>query len=385
VRILFLAPRHPYPVERGDQRRVFHLVEELSRRVDVTLIAFGEGQLPCPGVRVIGVPRRFLPLVAGNLRVLDPRMPLQTRLHLSAAMSRAVAEEIRRDPPDVIHATLARMAPFLPPPGTWHRHLDLVDALSLNMAARARSSRGAARLAFGLEARLMRSYEAACVADCESSSLVSEADRQRAAGLEFATVVPNGVDLAQFPFAEPLDRPARLIFFGNLGYYHNVEPARFVAQEVLPRVRRRVPDATLCLVGARPAAAVLRLADIKGVQVVGAVPDMALELHRAAVAIIPIFSGSGMKNKILEAFSVGTPVVTNAAGIGGIEGTLAGRHYLEGETADALADCCSELLSDPVRRVELAHAGRALVERDYTWSAQVERLLAIYARGRLDA
>jgi glycosyltransferase involved in cell wall biosynthesis len=382
VRILFLAPRLPDEVQRGDQRRVLHLVEELSDRADVTLIAFGDGRLTIPGVRVVGVPRRSPALVAGNLRAPDPRLPLQTRLFLSAAMSRSVADEIRRDPPDVVHATLARMASYLPPPGPWHRHLDLVDALSLNMASRARASRGMARVAFDVEARLMRRYEAACAAGCESTSLVSEADRRRAPGLEAAAVVPNGVDVARFAFAEPLGRPPTLIFFGNLGYFHNVEPARYVAQEVLPRLRRWVPGATLRLAGARPAAAVLRLAALDGVQVVGAVADMAAELHGAAVAIVPMFTGSGMKNKVLEAFSAGTPVVTNAAGIEGVEGAHAGRHHLEGETADALAERCAELLSNPRRCAELAREARLLVEREYTWAAQAERLLALYARGR---
>lgn len=348
----------------------------------MTLLAFGTGQVPVAGIRVIGVRRRPSALLAGNLRVPDPRLPLQTRLCLSTAMLRAVAVEIRRDPPDVVHVTLARMAPYLPPPGAWHRHLDLVDALSLNMATRARGSRGAARLAFAAEARLMRRYEAACVADVESASLVSEADRRQAPGLQAAAVVPNGVDVERFPYVAPRDRPTTLMFFGNLGYFHNVEPARHVAQEVLPRVLRRVPGATLRLVGARPAAAVLRLGAIDGVEVVGAVADMATELHRAAVAIIPMFTGSGMKNKVLEAFSAGTPVVTNEVGIEGVQGARAGAHHLQGETADALADRCVELLLDARRRVELAEAGRALVERDFTWSAQAQRLLRLYAGGR---
>jgi glycosyltransferase involved in cell wall biosynthesis len=89
-----------------------------------------------------------------------------------------------------------------------------------------------------------------------------------------------------------------------------------------------------------------------------------------------------MKNKILEAFSAGTPVVTNLAGIEGVAGAHGGRHHLEGETADALADRCAELLSDPRRSAELAREARLLVERDYTWPAQAERLLTLYAGGR---
>jgi len=70
----------------------------------------------------------------------------------------------------------------------------------------------------------------------------------------------------------------------------------------------------LRLVGDRPSAMVRRLAGLDGVDVVGAVARMNDELHRAAVALVPMTTGTGMKNKLLEAFSAGTPVVTNSRG-----------------------------------------------------------------------
>jgi glycosyltransferase involved in cell wall biosynthesis len=150
------------------------------------------------------------------------------------------------------------------------------------------------------------------------------------------------------------------------------------AREVLPRLRRLEPDASLRIAGARPAAAVLELAKRDGVEVAPDVPSMLAELHRAAVAVLPQSSGSGMKNKVLEAFAAGTPVVTNPAGIDGVVGAEPGVHYLEADGPDALAEACARLLASPDERVRIALAARALVERAYSWDSRADALLELY-------
>ena len=102
------------------------------------------------------------------------------------------------------------------------------------------------------------------------------------------------------------------------------------------------------------------------------------ELHGAAIAVLPMFSGSGMKNKVLEAFCAGTPVVTNAAGIDGVAGARPGVHHVQAEGADALAAECVRLLRDPGRRSALAREAVALVEREYGWARSADALLELY-------
>lgn len=165
------------------------------------------------------------------------------RLFLDAGMGRAVGGEIETWKPDVLHVTLARMAPYMP-----------------------------ARAAFAAEARLMLAYEARVAASADSCSVVSGVERAMP-GLERAAVIPNGVDVEAFPFAPAQEREPVLVFFGNLGYFHNVEPAKFLAERVLPLVRARVAGAQLRLVGARPAAAVRRLAELDGVELAADVPS----------------------------------------------------------------------------------------------------------------
>jgi polysaccharide biosynthesis protein PslH len=314
--------------------------------------------------------------ILANLRA-GPTSPGQVRLFLDMGMTRAVDEEIANWGPDVLHVTLARMAPYMPARAPFHRHLDLVDSLALNMRTRADAHRGPARAAFQAEARLMLAYEARMAASADSCSVVSEVDRQMP-GLAGASVIPNGVDLEAFPFGSATGREPVLVFFGNLGYFHNVEPATFLAERVLPLVRRSLPAARLRLIGARPAPAVRRLAELDGVELAADVPDMAAELHRAAVAVLPSFSGSGIKNKILEAFCVGLPVVSNRLGVQGVEGAVAGGHYLSAEDPEGIAAATTRVLSDARLGSGLAAAGHGLVQERYTWQRQAERLVALY-------
>jgi glycosyltransferase involved in cell wall biosynthesis len=378
LRILFLAPRHPAPAWRGDQVRVLELARGLAARAEVKLVSFGPPDAePLADLAATVITPSLRGRLSENLRRPSPRLPGQVRLFLDRAMSAGVEELVRSWRPDVVHATLARMAPYLPPPGTVHRHLDLVDSLALNMRSRAQSGRLPTRVAFSIEAGLMDGYERRSAAAADSASVVSDADRV-AAGLGAEAVIPNGVDLGRLRFSDPRDRPRTMIFFGNLGYFHNVAPASFLATEVLPRVRTIVPGVEVTLAGARPASAVRRAAALEDVKLVEGPADLVAVLHRAAVAVLPMFSGSGIKNKVLEAFSVGLPVVANRAGVEGVTGVEPGVHFLLAESADEIAAACARLLEDGEERSRLAAAGRSLVEENYTWDRQVDRLLSLY-------
>jgi len=344
------------------------------------VLSFGsEPPGPIEGVRERSVPHNLLPSIVANLATPDPLLPMQARLYLSRAMRAAVRDEIASNRPDVVHVTLARLAPYMSglPPEV-HVHVDFVDALSLNMLTRARGSRFPASAAFALEARLMARYEGRVAARADSASVVSERDRLSSPGLASAAVIPNGVDLEELTFMAPAERAPVVLFFGNLGYFHNIEPARQAALEILPRLRRHAPDVSLRIAGARPAPSVMELAGRDGVEVAPDVPSMLAELHRAAVAILPSSSGSGIKNKVLEAFAAGTPVVTNPAGIDGVVGAEPGVHYLEADGPDALAEACAALLENADERVRLAAAARKLVEEDYSWDSRAEALLELY-------
>jgi sugar transferase (PEP-CTERM/EpsH1 system associated) len=382
VKVLFLVTRLPVPPWRGDQVRAFHHLRELAPRHDITCCALVSGPPPAAlrasveelGVRLEVVPIGRTGAVPALLRaVVGDRRPLQVLLYDRGDARHRVARLVERGGFDVVHAQLVRTAACLPeggPPVV----LDLIDALSANLARRARQERGPLAPVAAWEAARLARFEPQLMARAARTLVVSAAERD-AIGGERVVVVANGVDLEAFPFSDRPRPAARLLFFGNLGYFPNVDAARWLAAEIYPRVRAEIPGAELRLVGARPARAVRALARRPGISLAAGVPAMAPEVAGATVAVVPMRAGTGLQNKVLEAMAVGTPVVATPSVAAGLD-VEPGRHLLVAAEAAGLAGATISLLRDGARARSMAEAARALVARRYRWAisaAEVER------------
>lgn len=184
------------------------------------------------------------------------------------------------------------------------------------------------------------------------------------------TIIPNGVDLDEFPY-RPVDPGGhRLIFAGAMDNLPNIDAVKFLSFEILPPLQQRFPDTTLTLVGARPVSEVLELGQRPGVTVVGRVPRVADFLHRATVCVIPLRIGWGIKNKTLEAMATGTPVVASDRGLEGISITgPAGLRVLQANSIEEYVEAISRLFADSQLRQQLSRNARALIEAEYTWES----------------
>jgi glycosyltransferase involved in cell wall biosynthesis len=193
-------------------------------------------------------------------------------------------------------------------------------------------------------------------------------------------IIPNGVDLIEFPDRSIDPAGHTLIFAGAMNNLPNIDAARFLSLEILPVVQQRYPDTTLTLVGHSPVASVLALRKQPGIQVLGRVQKMAEYLHQATVCVIPMRVGFGIKNKTLEAMATGTPVVASDRGLeglaigGGPQPTIALRANAVQEYVEAI----SSLFENQQLRQELSRNARSLVESEYTWDTigrQYDQLL----------
>lgn len=178
-------------------------------------------------------------------------------------------------------------------------------------------------------------------------------------------VVPNGVELpATLP--SQADREPLIVLTGAMSFPPNIQAARYLVRAVWPRVRRMLPDARLALVGADPAPQVQALAGEPGVRVTGRVEDLAAWLRRARVATAPMLSGTGLKNKILEACAQGCPVVATGLAVNGIP---AGEEHgiLVADDPAAFAACLVRLLCDPQAAHAVGRAGWNMVRERFSW------------------
>ena len=186
------------------------------------------------------------------------------------------------------------------------------------------------------------------------------------------TVIPNGVDLAIFPYREADPGGHHLIFFGGLDYFANIDAACFFSLEVLPLLQAKYPHTTLSLVGSKPAPEVLALGERPGIMVTGRVPSIVEYLHQATVCVIPMRTGFGIKNKTLESMAAGTPVVGSDRGLEGIdvEDPLCA---LRANTVEEYVDAIARLFENAQLRETLSRHGRCKMEKEFTWSTAATR------------
>ncbi|WP_293352505.1 MULTISPECIES: glycosyltransferase family 4 protein [unclassified Microcoleus] len=182
-------------------------------------------------------------------------------------------------------------------------------------------------------------------------------------------VIPNGVDLAEFPYRSIDPGGHTLIFAGAMNNLPNIDAARFLSLQVLPKLQQRYADATLTLVGTSPVPEVLALGKLPGIQVVGRVQRVAEYLHQAAVCVVPMRIGFGIKNKTLEAMAAGTPVVASDRGLEGLTvgGGLEPTRALRANEVQEYVEAITSLFENYQLRQELSLNARSLVESQYTW------------------
>ena len=133
------------------------------------------------------------------------------------------------------------------------------------------------------------------------------------------------------------------------------------------------------IAGDRPASRVRALDAQAGVIVTGRVPSLADVLRRADVAVVPLQSGSGIQNKVLEAMACAVPVVTTRVGLGGLRAKPDLQLLLE-DGPDAFADAVIRLLRSEDEAAALGRAGRAFVVEEHSWQRAADEVDAIYQR-----
>lgn len=203
------------------------------------------------------------------------------------------------------------------------------------------------------------------------SWMPSERDLSRAVDLApgaHLRLVPNVVDVASIaPVRSPESQ--RALFVADYCYAPNRNSARFLINEVMPQVWKRLPQAHLMLVG-RGLALTGEL-DPR-IEVHGFVEDLPGVYAGAGCALVPLLESGGSPLKLIEAMAYGLPIVATGLAAGGVDGLRNGVHYLGGEGADGFAEAVVRALSGSSTKI--GAAARTLAENEYSIEALARRL-----------
>jgi glycosyltransferase involved in cell wall biosynthesis len=243
-----------------------------------------------------------------------------------------------------------------------------------------RGERSAVRRAHNrLEEFKVRRFEGALWKRADGIAVTSRREalivHQGAPGTPTA-VVPNCCDLDFFAPGSDQIEEGRIVFTGLLTYRPNLDAARHLVNDILPRIRERHRGATLTIVGGGhpPDLDALRR---PGVTVTSWVADVRPYLRRASVVVAPLRIGSGTRLKVLEGLALAKPMVSTAIGCEGLD-VVSGEHLLVADTSDDFADAVVLLLRDRALGSRLGGAGHRLVRDHYSWESAASQLAELY-------
>jgi glycosyltransferase involved in cell wall biosynthesis len=379
-RALLLSPEAPYPLWGGGALRTASVLHYLAQRYELDVLLFRE---PHAGDPALALPEGL----AARTGVIE--LPHHART-FSARIKRNVVRLARGVPPlwDRFAGFEDNMSKFIegrsyevavlehfwcaPYLRTVRRAANRV-VMNLHNVESALHSRfgeaegGAARWAHGRFAQAYERLEREWLPQFELLLAASEEDARRLNGMN-VVVYPNSVPHYAQPVWAHGDRRPVVAFSGNMEYHPNVQAVRWFAREIWPHIRRACPEAEWVLIGKNEQAIRGLVAGIPGVRCTGMVDDAVGELGQAAVAVVPLLSGSGTRLKILEAWAAGTPVVSTAVGAEGLGAAEQLPIEIAGNAGEFSATVL-RLLRDPTRRAKLAIHGRRRYEESFTWEA----------------
>jgi len=405
--VLYLVHRLPYPPNKGDKVRSFHMLKHLASRHRVFLGTFvddpdderhiGSVAAMCSDLYVA----RLRPRFAGpaSLAGLFTGEPLTLRYYCDAGLQRWVQKTLAEQDIEAALVFSSSMAQYTR--GLQHLPMlvDFVDVDSAKWGQYANALGWPRSWLYRRESRLLLAYERAVAARAEQSFFVTESETAlfRQLAPECASSVgslSNGVDSEYFsvdpargsPFASDLglseaDWPLPIVFTGAMDYWPNVDAVTWFVDNVLPPLRQLFPTIRFHIVGRNPSATVKALAsDI--VEVTGTVSDIRPYLQHAAVVVAPLRVARGIQNKVLEAMAMGRPVVASEA----CAEPLRAKADVELLAATTPLDFVRQL-ERLLRNADLARAvgkaGRERVLRDFSWEAHlsnIDRALASICR-----
>lgn len=397
--ILMLVHRIPYPPNKGDKIRSFHLLRHLSKNFAVHLGCFIDDPRDLiyrETLKQWCTETKFIRLHADLARVKSLRafivnQPLSFEYYRSSEFQTWVSETLIRYHIKKIIIFSSAMAQFVENATDCLRLIDFVDVDSDKWRQYASQKKWPMRSVYRREAAVLLQNEVKISEKFDASFFVSEKEATL-----FSSMAPhlsqkisffnNGVDTHYFcperTYSNPYPNEHQVIVFaGAMDYWPNIDAVRWFANEVFTELRSRNPNLFFYIVGSRPTAEVMKLQKMDGIVVTGSVPDVRPFVANATLSVAPLRIARGIQNKVLEAMAMAKIAVVTPQALEGID-AISGQEVLLAENAEQYVEIILALLDAPVS--EIGSAARRKVLKSYNWEANFRPLDSILADRQVD-
>jgi len=380
MKILQVMPQYPWPMVDGGKVGLANIALEYARQGhDVHVAVYHDAAAPRYDPEpltihaVDHVPRNTVGRIARSLLL---RRSLYTWKHDTPAMAATLDRVIAEQGTDVLHCDHTCMAPLVMAAAKrhglpWGFRLHNVEWLIWQRYAERFPVWHPARWYLLNQALKVQREEAHALTQADVVFAITPVDRDRALHLAptaNVVVAPAGVDPVHWERERQPTQPPQVVMASNFRWVHNADALRWFLDDVWPAVRQH-HQATFHVIGVDVPAWVAEHA-VNGVYVDGFVPDLAERYRSASISVAPLFVGSGMRLKIIEAMAAGLPVVATPVSAEGIE-LFEADGLLRADRAANMATSILGLLRDHELCDRLGRAARKGVADRYTWHASV--------------
>ncbi len=399
--VLIVSPAYPHPPNDGHKVRIYNLFRHITSGCKFDLIAFGEDDLtlqsemlknqlgPCYN-SVEFIPHSSLiqiEKIRGIARIKNILYPYEKSIgepFYSEALANRIREKVDSVGYDLIYLCGLYIALHF---GKNSRRVPYVVDIGDSMSLLARSY-------YKKEHRPLKKfknyfnyiwsdrYEKIYCSRMKNIIMISPADAEiirENCPRSRVWVVPNGVDTDYFtPVNSCKQTTNSLLFTGVMEYPPNNDAMLHFLKKIYPIVKERVPDVTLTIAGRNPTRELRDLVhNTQGVQLTGYIEDLRQCFESAAIYVSPLISGAGMKNKILEAWSMSKPVVATRMSCDGIN-ARDNENIIIADSPSDIAEKIVLLLQNESLRTSLSKNGRSTVELAYSWTVSSKTLMEIF-------
>lgn len=391
MKILLLTPYLPYPPSSGGQVRSYNLIKQLYKKHDISLFCYirddkerqfiPELKKYCKKVKVFKRRQAWAPL---NVLLAGISLyPFLVAIYLSKTFRSSVAEELKKENYDLIHAETFYVMTNIP---KTNLPTILVEQTIEYLVYQHFVKNMFLPLKFllGIDVAKLKFWERSFWKRASKVVAVSDSDKKEMLGLEpllDVDLVPNGVDLDFFvPKKTWVTKNPRVLFVSNFKWLQNIEAAQVLVNEIFPKVKEKLPNVRLWIVGQYTPESIKRLAS-SDVVIDSLKEDDVISIkeayNKASVFVSPLKGPGGTRLKNLAAMASKLPIVTTSIGAQGI-GVEDGVHVLVRDDVEGLAGATIDLLENPDKARQLADNARRLVEEEYSWEKMGQLLDKVY-------
>jgi len=380
LKILIVASRFPYPIQKGDKLRLYNQMKTLSEHHELYLYTCSTHKVHakdktevlkyCKQIRIHELDSKE---IAANLfRTGLGKIPFQTGIYFNDQIQKEIETFVQEYSVEHIYCQLIRMAQGvrnikLP------KTIDYMDAFGFGMKQRAKMGGLAKKLIYAIESKRVKKYEKEIFPDFDHHTVITKKDKERIdAPTDKIHVIANGVDADFFTNTGGVEE-FDIVFVGNMGYLPNIDAAVFLVQKILPKlIKKSGVNYKVLIAGARPTKQVIDLAKEDNVTVAGWMEDIRSAYKSGRMFIAPIFNGIGQQNKILEAISMEIPCIVNQSVAEGL-GLEHEKHCLIAETADEFVNQVIELEKNAALMGSMIVQGKEKIQADFNWASQTKK------------